>query len=97
MQPVIAGRADAMLGGFLNVEGVELAEAAKTPGSSRSTSSASRPTTSWSWSPTPTALPRTPSRSSVPRRARARHGAAAADPAAATDALLAAGEGLDPT
>ena len=26
LQPVIAGRADAMLGGFLNVEGVQLAE-----------------------------------------------------------------------
>ncbi len=26
LQPVIAGRADAMLGGFLNVEGVDLAE-----------------------------------------------------------------------
>ena len=39
-----------MLGGFNNVEGVDLEERGKNPASSPSTSSASRPTTSWSWS-----------------------------------------------
>ena len=71
--------------------------AAATRGWSRSTGSGSRPTTSSSWSPTPTGSPRTRRRSacSSPRSSAARE-AAVRDPAAATEAILEAGDGLDP-
>ena len=97
MPPLIAGRADAMFGGFSNVEGVDLASGGSTRTCSPSTSWAYRPTTSSSWSRTPIASRRTrirsvpscPASSGVPT-------AAESDPAAATDALLAEGDALDP-
>ena len=49
---LLSGSAQAMLGGFSNVEGVDLRERGKARSSPRSTSSASPPTTSSSWSPT---------------------------------------------
>ena len=80
-----------------NIEGVDLAERGATRASSRSTGSGSRPTTSSSWSPTPTGSPTTPSRSALFIAALERGTrAAAADPAAATQAILDAGNGLDP-
>ena len=64
---------------------------------SRSTGSGSRPTTSSSWSPTPTASPTTPSRSgcSSPRSSAAPATPRATRPSA-TEAILDAGDGLDP-
>ncbi len=58
---LLGGSAQAMLGGYSNVEGVDLREPRqRTPSSPRSTSSACRPTTSLCWSPTASASKRTP-------------------------------------
>ena len=83
-----------MLGGFRNVEGVDLAERGLKPRVVRWTSWGSRPTASWSWSPTPT-VEGTRRRSACSSRPRAGLDAIR-DPEAATDAVLAAGDSLDP-
>jgi len=97
LQPVLTGRADAMLGGFLNVEGVQLEEEGKNPrvvpvdelgiptyDELVLVASADR-------------LAEDPDSIEAFIAALASGtDQAAADPAAATDALLAAGEGLDP-
>jgi putative hydroxymethylpyrimidine transport system substrate-binding protein len=97
LQPVISGRADAMFGGFLNVEGIDLEERGLDP----RVVSADRLGV-----PTYDELVLVADRERIesdpePIReflAALEHGtyAAAEDPAAATDALLDAGEGLDP-
>ena len=76
-----AGSADAMLGGYTNVEGVDLRLRGKEP-ARRSGRQAwgARPTTSWSWSPAARARRRSAADPPLHRRAGARHRAAVADP-----------------
>ena len=94
---LLSGRADAMLGGYLNVEGVDLASAGEIPRSLRSTGSGSRPTTSWCWSPTPTGSPTTPSRSAASSPpSSAAPGRPWMIPTAATRSVLEHGDGLEP-
>ncbi len=97
MQPVISGRADAMFGGFLNIEGVDLAERGLDPrvvpvdrlgvptyDELVLVADADR-----------LAEDPEPIREFIAALERGTY-AAARDPQAATDAVLAAGEGLDP-
>ena len=84
---LLAGHADAILGGFRNIEGVDLAERGENPRRRpRGRARRSRPTTSWCWSPTRTRLEDDPEETrAVHRRARARHADAVADPEGATE------------
>ena len=94
---MLSGRADAMLGGFRNIEGVDLAERGCGP---------ARVPVDELGIPTYDELVLVANSDAgrggpggdppVHRRARARHADAIADPDAATDAVLDAGDGLDP-
>ena len=97
-QAVLSGKADAMLGGFKNIEGVSLEERGENPRVVPGRRArASRPTTSSSWSRARSRSRRTPRRSasSSPRSSAGRR-TRSTDPDAATDAILEAGDGLDP-
>jgi putative hydroxymethylpyrimidine transport system substrate-binding protein len=97
MPPVISGRADAMFGGFLNVEGVELAERGLNP---RVVPADRLGVPTYDELVLVAADDRVQSDPEPIRQflAALERGTFAADedPGAATDALLAAGEGLDP-
>ena len=97
MQPLIAGRADAMFGGFLNVEGVDLAERGLDP-RVVPVDRLGVPT----YDELVLVADRDrlesdpePIRAFIAALERGTY-AAAEDPAAATDAVVAAGNGLDP-
>ena len=96
--PLLAGRADAMLGGFLNVEGVELAEKGLDPRvvpGRRARHPHLRRAGPRRRRRPPRARTRRRSRRSSTRSSAAPTRPSTI-PAAATDALLAAGDGLDP-
>ena len=98
MQPLIAGRADAMLGGFLNVEGVDLAERGLDPRVVPVDELGIPTYDELVLVADADRLREDPERDrGVHRRARARHrGRRRRTRQAATDALLAADDALDP-
>ena len=98
MPAILSGRADAMLGGFLNVEGVDLRLRGKKPDRDPGRPARhSRPTTSWCWSRTRIALGDETQNVRLFIAALERGTkAAVADPPAATKAVLDAGQGLNP-
>ena len=94
---ILSGRADAMLGGFLNVEGVDLRLRGKKP-TVIPVDRLGIPTYDELVLVANSDRPRrrVPERPPVHRCARAGHKAAVADPPAATKAVLDAGKGLNP-